>query len=328
MTAHLPDVRWPIHGRDEIAAAVSQAFGAFVKSVRDIGARRWRLSIGGKPAAAEIEDEWLVIEARVRRRTRDPIRLLEKNSALGGAKLVLRDDGSLRLRCELPIDAASLRDSTAFAHAVQVALAELAMALGAPVPASGRCQSDRLVSGRPEADHDSPGRDPAEREASSSECDLACLCSELGWEFSPRSSGISVDLEVGDRGFYQAAVESRNGHIGQSVNLLKGVDAPIDEISGLAIAALLLDISGSVRMATASAWGTDEGRAFGFWVRLLAPPSREAFVHGLSALSLACSLCSREVEVLAGDPGLAWDFLAMRHPHLLHRTRKRKAKAV
>lgn len=70
-------------------------------------------------------------------------------------------------------------------------------------------------------------------------------------------------------------------------------------------------------MARAVSWESDAGRSWGFEVQLPGTITVATFVHGLSALSVACGLCGREVRALAHDPELARLYLEIRHRRLM-----------
>ena len=54
----------------------------------------------------------------------------------------------------------------------------------------------------------------------------------------------------------------------------------------------------------------------GFAVDLSSAPTADELDHALSALSVACDTCGRELEALKEDPDLARVFLATRHPQI------------
>lgn len=277
---------------------------------------RWEMTIGGRRGIAVLADLWFVIDFPNRPgRPRRPIGLLAQNAQLpGNAKLVL-DGGSVRVRAEIPLDEPAVQDSDELEALVMRSIMGVSVALGADMGGA----PPKAVLG---------GTAVAEQLAG-----LPKLCAEAGWSFSERSEGrISVDLDVADGAFYQASVEHQPSGIYISVNPNRG-EPPDEEISRLAVATLMLSVSGSVRMVSAisrrSNGKPESGHHAFFQVRLPATTSGATLAHSLSALSVACDLCGREVRALAEDPELARAFLELCHPRSLPGRRPgRRAKAV
>lgn len=305
MTARLSNPRPFLEADEGPVVAVTEALSGYGLSVRATDSKAWQLSIASRRGVARIDDGWLVLEfPPPRGRAPSPLRTLERNAELrGNAKHVLLVDGSALLRAEVPVEEAFGRGAAGIAWQVREAVAGLVSAIAA---------STSCTSSTGEAPSDGGG----ENGASSS--DPGALCGEADWSYSERSSGrLHVDLDVAGGAFYQAAVERDAGHIMQRVELLAEGDAATESLAGSAIAALLLSVSGVVRMARAVSWESDAGLSWGFEVQLPGTTTVGTFIHGLSALSVACGLCGREVRALAHDPELARLYLEIRHRRLM-----------
>jgi hypothetical protein len=306
-------------GRSRLQAALVAA-GLDRHAVNAAGEEdRWQMTIGGRRGTATVADSWFVIDFPNRPgRPRRPTGFMAQNDQLpGNAKYVL-DGGSVRLRAEVPIDEPAVQDSGELDALVARSVAGISTALGADT-SDAACESVL----------------DAEADAVIDE-ELACLsklCTEAGWNFSERSEGrVSVDLDVADGALYQASVEHHSRGIQVSANPNRG-DPPGEEISRLAVAALMLSVSGTVRLVSAVSRRSNGKPVTGhdafFRVELPATTSGTTLAHSLSALSVACDLCGREVRALAEDPELARAFLEVCHPRSLPGTRQaRRVKAV
>ena len=267
----------------------------------------WEITCGDRQGTALLSDHWFVIDFPPGRgRPRRPIRLLAQNAQLpGNAKHVL-DGGSVRIRAEIPLDEPGAQDSDELEALVRQSVLGVSRALAADE-----------INVPPKARLDSSAASPvAEQRASP-----ARLCAAAGWSFSERSGGrISVDLDVADNAYHKADVEQCPGGIRISVNPNRG-DPAVETTSRQAVAALMLSGSGSVRMVSAISRRSNGKPATGhdtlFRVELPSTTSSSTFAHSLSALSVACDVCAREVRALAEDPGLARAFLQACHPSAL-----------
>jgi hypothetical protein len=280
---------------------------------------RWEMTIGARRGTAGVADSWGVLDfPNQPGRPRRPTGFLEQNAQLpGNAKYVL-DGGSIRLRAEVPIDEPAVQDPDELDTLVVRSIAGLSKALDVDT-------SDAVCK--------SALDDEADAAIDNELVSLPKLCTEAGWNFSERSEGrVSVDLDVADGALYQANVEHHPRGIRISANPNRG-DPPGEEISRLAVAALMLSASGTVRMVSAVSRRSNGKPVAGhdafFQVELPATTSGATFAHSLSALSVACELCGREVRALAEDPKLARAFLEVCHPRSLPGTRRaRRVKAV
>jgi hypothetical protein len=274
----------------------------------------WEITSGDRQGIALLSDRWFVIDFPPGRgRPRRPIRLLAQNARLpGNAKHVL-DGGSVRVRAEIPLDEPGVQDSDELEALVRQSVLGVSRALAADkidVPPKARLDSS---AASPVAEHRAtPAR----------------LCADAGWSFSERSRGrISVELDVADNAYHKANVEQCPGGIRISVNPNRG-DPAVETTSRQAVAALMLSVSGSVRMVSAISRRSNGKPATGhdtfFRVELPSTTSSSTFAHSLSALSVACDLCAREVRALAEDPGLARAFLQACHPSALASAKRRR----
>ncbi len=283
---------------DELTALIAGELGCYGRLRPDVGPQRWLFSLSRRKGIALIRDGWIVIEFQPRGRPPAPQRLLERNLNLtGNAKYRLCDAGVVRLVAEIPVDGVPLHGLSGFGQHIREAVVGLAAALGAALP--------KLPEDITEV-------------SDAHAVSVAELCTESGWAFDDRGDGqICVALECAGDAFYQASVELHPGRIVLGVTPFRGVAAPASESSRLAVAALFLSISGSVRMARAVAWPSDHGPVPGFQVDLPVTTSAAALGHGLASLSVACDEGGQEAIALADDSSLAEAYLEIRHPQLL-----------
>ncbi len=288
------------NGADDLESVVAAALGAYGTPLKGRG--QCRLALPKRKGTARIDERWLVLEFPLRRgRKLAPFALLEHNAGLmGNVKHVMLGDASIRLRADVPVRGVPIRGTLGIATPIREAVAALAHAVGggALLPlAPTVCEPSSVAS-----------QDPVER------ADLARLCGESGWPYEQRSNGsVSVELEVSGRAFYQAVVSHQpSDRIRLAVDLVRGGEIAGADQHKLAVAVLLLSVNGLVRMARAVIRQTDQRFSAGFEVSLSSRPSLAAFVHALSALSIACDMCGREVEALMDDAALARSFLEIR----------------
>lgn len=291
--------RYPTaNGADDLEKAVGAALGAYGVPLKRSG--QWRLALPKRKGTARMDEHWLVLELRLRRgRKLAPFALLERNAALmGNAKHVMLGDASIRLRADVPVRGVPIRGPCGIATPIREAVAALAHAGGALLPLAPTVYEPSGVA----------RRDAVER------ADLARLCGESGWPYTQRFGGsLGVDLEVSGRAFYQAIVSHQpSDRIRLGVDLVRGGEVAGAEQHKLAVAVLLLSVNGLVRMARAIIRQTDQRFSAGFEASLSSRPSLAEFVHALSALSIACDMCGREVEALMEDAALARSFLEIR----------------
>ena len=231
----------------------------------------------------------------------------------GGVKIVRVGPGpDVRLRAELPVDTwPDLREPI---RALSAGVLE--------ANALARAGFDPSVAGwcRPDADL---GKAPA--------WNVEALCAECGWTFSPREdAGGMIDLALEDD-FRQARIVALDeGASALWVDLAEA--APGSELGARAQAAFLLRAGGWLRGArptvsaslpdfqadsrdpktdTAVGWENDgPARPFPRFEAPLSAWPAPAELHGaLCALSVACELSAREIQLLGQDETLARVYL-------------------
>jgi hypothetical protein len=241
----------------------------------------WRLVPPDDPDLEIIVREngdWLCLAADVAAKRTDLFSCLQWNAGLPGlAKFVVPPGrGAVRLQAEIPLD----RTVDAAAH---IRLAVAGICAGA-----AHLRGTRILKTTAEAD--------------AKPLDLRALCDAAGWACTPRSeTRLAAALDV-PGGFHQAIVEAVAG---------LGVRAAADlvEAQGLgdpsreAIARLLLRAGSAVRMVRPAAEAAGERTLFRWEAALGARPGPQELRHALAALSMACRLTAREVEVLQNPAG-------------------------
>ena len=146
--------------------------------------------------------------------------------------------------------------------------------------------------------------------------DLASICADIDWRttaLAPRE--LTADLKVTNGKFYQAIVVHDGSRREATVDLLS-TDDLASAVSQLAVRVLLLSTGTFVRLARPVARARGSAHGLGFAVDLSSAPTADELDHALSALSVACDTCGRELEALKEDPDLARVFLATRHPQI------------
>ncbi len=248
-------------------------------------------------ATAEVTDRWLVLwaSAWTQRPDARPVAVgrlwplaCETGRLPGGVKYAIDPRNRLFLRAEMPPG-----DTPDWQERLEAILTGFKVA------------ADRLL--------DPSGERPADAEPFAGEAsdgtgrpNLRRLCEEAGWPCIERAGGrLAVELET--TGFHEAIV-ARQGR-GTHLAVTAGMDG-ISETSRQAIAALLLRANGVVRMARAATTETADRAGTRFEVALGGEPTAAGLQHGLSALSVMCRLCAREVEFLR-DPRAAEVYLRL-----------------
>src|SRR5262249_11169728 len=263
---------------------------------------RWKFGLdfggGTLQATAQLDEDWLLLAAPLRdlRKEESPAQrveeLLRLNAGLlGGAKFTL-DAGRpvARLAAEIPLG-----------EDIDLASRILLACVGFERAAARfyRVEAEDQASSNPE---DAAGVRPTD-----TSCDLARLCREAGWAFTERAAGVAVTLDV-PHGFYQALL--RGGAEGVSAAVELTAHETIPSPCRQALGVFLLGASGAFRFARAAV-GDGGGLAARLEVVLDGSPTATELAHALSALSVACRLCAREVRALE-DEGVAREFLAVR----------------
>ena len=209
----------------------------------------------------------------------------------GAAKFALvPNPWQLRLRAELPVDDACISERIAAAlqgfSAAAFLLRHKPVALGASA-----------VS-------------PAAASVPASAPELRALLRENGWPFQERPDGAaSVDLAL--RGGSCRVVLGMNSAGPRAAMELLRADS-LTPASRLALPALLLSASGSLRMSRPFAIGADGQFACGFEVQLASVPTAVELEFALEALAVAGWACKDELQSLL-DNSVAGTFLAVRN---------------
>jgi hypothetical protein len=284
---------------------VHMALGKSADTVTRRGPGRWSLTLTNGEVLrtrAWASDEWLQLDAAIRgRRRRDqrddewPWTCLMLNATLpGGAKYAIDSRGGLRIRAEVPL----ISDAEDIDLCRRVA--DVCEALKA---ASTRLHGGAVAKQEPPAEvvRTNNGDAPV--------CDLRRLCEESGWAFTERAGErLAVELEVPD-GFHQAIVEPRSDGVRVVAQL--GSYALPSAVSRRAVGVMLLTLGAVLRMARPA--GADRDGAVTTWLEASLPvcPIPAELAHALSAVSIGCEMCAREVDVLQ-DESVAKEFLTVR----------------
>jgi hypothetical protein len=144
---------------------------------------------------------------------------------------------------------------------------------------------------------------------SAGDLDLASLCDEAGWPPSSRAFGhVRVAIDVPGQ-FLQAEVgHDDEGNIRVQVPMAEWSEDTSPACAS-AVALLQLRVCAAVRSARARVSIFDSQSLGLLEVGLDSDPSPGDLGHALSALSVACRMCAREAEALAGDENLAQTYL-------------------
>ena len=152
------------------------------------------------------------------------------------------------------------------------------------------------------------GEDPARREEPGEAVPgMAEACQEAGWRAVERANGrVAVDLGVHA---LEALVEPARGGVRLFVEL--GSAAALGGSSRQAVAALLIEASGAVRMARPAAAEIPGEEKLSWEVVFGSAPCASELGHALSALAVASAISCREARALAAEE-LAGRYLATR----------------
>jgi len=141
--------------------------------------------------------------------------------------------------------------------------------------------------------------------------DLRPLCEEVGWPFTARASGKLV-FTLDTAGDFHQATLARGA---ENVRLTADLGTPArwaSENARAAVALLLLTLGGVARMIRPAGEDCDGRSAVRLEAHLGPCPLAGELAHALAALSVACRLCGREVEVLRHDNEIAVAYLVSR----------------
>jgi len=142
------------------------------------------------------------------------------------------------------------------------------------------------------------------------EASLFALLRETGWSFQERADGAAT-VELALRGGpCRVLMEENAAGLRAAVEFLR-VDS-LEANSRLAMAALLLSVSGTLRLARPYAADAEDQFACGFEVRFAGATTAGELEHALEALAVACWACKEEVHSLL-DNSVAETFMAIRN---------------
>jgi hypothetical protein len=283
--------------------------GCGARSVKQFGESRWKLSFSNGKAFGVIavaDEEWLSMEVQPpsgggRPTGPEPLwDCLEWNAGLpGGVKFALGpQDRCPRIRAELPLE-----DGINPAEAVRLAVGGLKAAFHRLGDGAGADEPQRACAA---AEPDAAGAAAGEAKVP----DLADLCTSAGWQFNRRASGhLAVELETLAPSC-QAVVEPRRRGLTAAVQLASCEG--LGPESRRAAAMMLLTACGMVRMVRAIAARADGRTVLGYEVAMEPSPTPAQLGRGLSALSVACSLCGPQEMAALQDGAVAKRYLAAR----------------
>jgi len=285
---------------------VQWALAKCAEPIEPCGPDQWDLSLKNGsvlPCRATLNDQWLHLDVDIDqyRSTLQPNEhrawswLLRNGTLPSGVKYALDAHSRLRIRAETPLpDDGHEFDLCGRIATVWEGLEVASAAIHDPATNRGEQRSGIAW----------------EKEGDRAACDLRRLCEEAGWPFTERAEEkLAVTLDAsGD--FWQALVERRT----DGIRVAAPVGAPAmasDEVRN-SIAVLLLTLNGVLRFARAA--GDEQKGQVAAHLEALLPhfPFAEELGHALSAISVGCRLCGREVEVLQNDLVIAREYLAVR----------------
>jgi hypothetical protein len=277
-------------------AMVDLALRKQALEVTSAGRGGWRFALAnGRPFAmsARLGADWLVLQGAALERPApaDLWPLLRSGGRLAGPGKLAIAGGRLQLAAELPV-----AEEIDLGTRVAEACADFRRAAA-------------ILEGHDGGDEgDGPGApDPATEAAPASEpSPLPRLLAEAGWSASERAAGRwAVDLDM-PGSFHQALVAAGGGG---SVLLTADLAAAAMGPAGRrALALLLLEANGCVRLARAAATGAESAR---FEVRFASAPLPAELDRALASLSIACRHFAREARALASEE-IALTYLALR----------------
>jgi len=281
---------------------VPEMLGECFGKIEAKGPRQWHLKASSTRSLstdARLEDEWLILEARVRGRKRQAapcasrklLQILELNGQLGGgARVALTSDGLPRVKAEIPVGRGV---------PIDVRIKQAASGL--------KCAARALFRKRT---REQGSAEDVAANARASDYDMRPVLDEAGWSYVERSGGkLAVTLEAPDA-FHQAIVKC---HGDETVRIAVELasDGSLSPVRTQALALLLLTVSDTVRMARPTIEAAD-GYAARFEVTFGSPPCAAEVAHALAALSVACRLCAKESKVLCLHDGVAQEYVCSR----------------
>jgi hypothetical protein len=277
------------------------------EEVRATGHNRWKFALSGAVAltvTARLDKQWLRLRAPLARSTKrltpDLLeRSLGQNGELaGGAKFTLADDPPrLYVSAEIPLD----EDQVDLGPGVAQVCKGFRQA--AELFAAGQRPNNANPDGVPCASGEKPcGALDRERLA---------LCEEAGWPLV-RRAGDQVAIELDVPGAFCQALAQPKGEGGLHLRVDLATVPPARDAGRHAIGALLLHASHLVRMARAASRTAQGATVYCWEVSLDRGAGVRAVQHALSALSVACRLTAREIQVFEQDEAIARSYLLLR----------------
>ncbi len=279
----------------------------FAGEVRAAGHNRWKFELCGAVSltvTAWLAQPWLRLRAPLARSTKrlapDLLeRLVAQNGELGGgAKFTLADDPPrLYVSAEIPLteDRADLGAGvTRICEGLRQA-AERFAALQRP--------SDAGPDGAPTA----AGEEPR----GALDGDRLALCEETGWPLAHRTGDhVAIELDV-PGAFCQALVQPK-GEEGLHLRVDLATVPSACAAGRHAASAMLLHASHLVRMARAASRTAEGATAYRWEISLDRGAGVREVQNALSALSIACRLTAREIQVFEQDESMARRYLVLR----------------
>jgi hypothetical protein len=286
-----------------IAGFLEQCAG----EVRAAGQNRWKFELPGAVSlavTARRNKDWLWLRAPLARSTKRLApelleRLLGQNRELaGGAKFTLADDPPrLYVSAEIPLDEEEADLGARLAEVCE------AFRQAAQSFAAGQRSGDSNPESAPIAGGEAPS--PAlDRER-------LALCEATGWPLS-RRAGDQVSIELDAPGLFCQALAEPKGEKGLRLGVDLASVPPSGDAGRHALNVFLLHASHLVRMARATARTVGGATVYGWEVSLDRVAGAGEVQHALSALSVACRLSVREIQVFEQDESMARSYLVLR----------------
>lgn len=220
--------------------------------------------------------------------------LISNRQLPGNVKWVITREGILRLRAEIPVRR-KIEDDKIFQEIIQ------GLQFGWEQYRQGFTPDPESLS----SSNEEPVTDDV-REY------LRQACADKHWQVSERAGGETyVNLEVSGV-FQQASFLKFGGQI--HIYTTFGKWEYGGDLSLKALSSLLLSVGGFVRQVRPSAFKNEECGSYIpiFEVALYESPPAAEISGALSALSVACNLCAREMPLMR-NKAVAGEYLAVRH---------------
>lgn len=273
--------------------AIDECLRQCTEQAQQVGGGRWQFALrNGTRVTATAEAAFLLFDGP------SPVQCalslapqwLRWNAALAGnAKFALAPKPwRLRLRAEMLVD----DEANTYAR-----IGEIVRGM------EQACQSL-------EGSHRSPGECHAHAAGDASSHNLPALLRETGWPFQERPERAAT-VELPTRGgCCRVLLEETGGGLHAGVEFLR-TDS-LTSTSSLALSAMLLSASGTLRLARPYAADTEGIFTCGFEVRFAGETTAGELEHALEALAVAGWACTEEVHSLL-DNAAATQYMAVRN---------------